>query len=179
MFVYFLERKARAVLARSTTSRPYPAVVAAVAFGLTVSMSMPFAPVLIFAVLLNRARWRSIAIHCSLGSAAGALVLYLVFHHLGWAAVTAYYPDLTRSTAWIQATTWLSAYGTPALFFIAASPLPQSPALIFAAIYRLPVIDVFLALLVGKLIKYGAYAWLVSKFPAKFHQTAALGRSAR
>ena len=48
---------------------------------------------------------------------------------------------------------------------IAAMPLPQTPALIFTAVLPLPASEVFLALFVGKLLKYGTYAWLAAKFP--------------
>jgi hypothetical protein len=60
----------------------------------------------------------------SLGAALGAALLYLVFHHLGWARLFDAYPDVVRSSAWSNATRWLSAYGVVALLVIAATPLP-------------------------------------------------------
>jgi membrane protein YqaA with SNARE-associated domain len=33
---------------------------------------------------------------------------------------------------------------------------------------RLPLVEVWLAILLGKLLKYGLYAWLVARFPARF-----------
>jgi uncharacterized membrane protein YdjX (TVP38/TMEM64 family) len=103
----------------------------------------------------------------SLGAALGAALLYLAFHHLGWARLFAAYPDVVRSSAWGDATRWLSAYGVPALFVIAATPVPLTPALMFAAISRLPVAEVVLALWIGKLAKYLVYAWLASRFPER------------
>lgn len=85
----------------------------------------------------------------------------MVFHHLGWERLVASYPDVVRSTAWSDATRWLTSYGTASLLLIAALPLPQplTPALMFAAISRLPVTEVLFALWLGKFAKYLAYAW--------------------
>jgi len=38
----------------------------------------------------------------------------------------------------------------------------------------LPPAEVFLALLIGKLLKYGAYAWLAANFPSWFHRFLAI-----
>ena len=63
---------------------------------------------------------------------------------------------------------WVTRYGAWALFLIAATPLPQTPAIAFAAITRLPVLEVLVALFAGKLLKYSIYAWLVARFPDHF-----------
>jgi len=152
-------------LMRRADNRAFPAVVGAVAGVATLSMSVPFATLLVAAVLMARRRWGAIAFWASLGAALGAALLYLVFHHLGWARLFAAYPDVVRSSAWSDATRWLSAYGVLALFVIAATPLPLTPALMFAGISRLPIFEVVLALWLGKLAKYLVYAWLASRFP--------------
>ena len=113
-------------------------------------------------------RTRSGAIIGALGGAAlGAAVLYLVFHHLGWAKLFDAYPDVVRSGAWSEATRWLTSYGVASLLLIAALPLPLTPALMFAAISRLPVAEVLLALWIGKLAKYLVYAWMSARFPER------------
>lgn len=155
-----------AALQTATAKRAYPFVVGGVAFGLTVSMAIPFASILIGAVLLRRDRWIAIVLLSSLGSALGGMLLYLVFHHLGWNQIAKFYPDLTRSEAWSNATRWVSAYGTWTLFVLSASPFPQTPVLVFTAVSRLPVVDVFLALLFGKLLKYAVYGWIAARFPS-------------
>lgn len=152
-------------LLRRADSRAFPAVVGIVAFAATLSMSVPFATLLVSAVLMAPRRWVAIALWSSLGAAVGAAMLYLAFHHLGWARLFAAYPDVVRSSAWSDATRWLSAYGVAALFVIAATPLPLTPALMFAGISRLPIAAVVLALSIGKLAKYLLYARLASRFP--------------
>ena len=154
-------------LLRRADSPAFPVVVGAAALAAPMSMSVPFATMLVAAVLLARRRWSGIAVGASLGAALGAAVLYLVFHHLGWARLFAAYPDVVRSSAWSDATRWLSAYGVVALLVIAATPLPLTPALMFAGISRLPIVEVVLALWIGKLAKYLVYAWLASRFPER------------
>jgi hypothetical protein len=100
----------------------YPLVVGVIALVLTVSMTIPFASILIVAVLLRRDRWKEIVLVSSLGSATGGLILYLTFHYLGWSQIAAYYPDLPQSKAWSDATQWVSAYGAWALLGFAAAP---------------------------------------------------------
>jgi membrane protein YqaA with SNARE-associated domain len=107
--------------------------------------------------------WGEVVLSSSLGSATGGLTLYLIFHHLGWNEIAVAYPDLVQSQAWLDATRWIEAYGTWALFAIAASPLPQTPALIFTAVSPSLAQQVFFALFVGKLLKYGIYALLAVK----------------
>jgi len=154
-------------LMRRADHRAFPVAVGAVAAVATLSMSVPFATLLVAAVLMARRRWGAIAFWASLGAALGAALLYLMFHHLGWARLFAAYPDVVRSSAWRDASRWLSAYGVVALLVIAATPLPLTPALMFAGISRLPIFEVVLALWLGKLAKYLVYAWLASRFPER------------
>lgn len=114
-------------LTRRADSRAFPLVVAGAALAAELSMSVPFASLLMAAVLLAPRRWVSIATLASLGAAVGALVLYLVFHHLGWNRLFAAYPDVVRSTAWRDATHWLEHYGVVSLSVIAALPVPLTP----------------------------------------------------
>jgi membrane protein YqaA with SNARE-associated domain len=158
-------------LLRRADSRAFPIVVAGTAMVSTLSMSVPFASLLIAAVLMAPKRWRAIAISSSVGAALGGGLLYLAFHHLGWELLFTRYPDVLRSVAWSDATRWLGAYGVLALFVIGATPLPLTPALMLSGITRLPVVEVMLALWLGKLVKYLAYAWLASRFPARAMRT--------
>jgi membrane protein YqaA with SNARE-associated domain len=154
-----------AVLEGVASARAYPLVIGVIACLLTVSMTIPFAPILIGAVLLNRQRWVAIVIVSSFGSASGGLFLYLGLHHLGWNQVVTLDPALAQSQTWITVTRWVSAYGTWALLVFAASPLPQTPVLVLTAVSRLPVIEVLTAVLCGKLLKYTLYGYLAARFP--------------
>ena len=61
-------------LTRRADSRAFPLVVAGAALAAELSMSVPFASLLMAAVLLAPRRWVSIATLASLGAAVGALV---------------------------------------------------------------------------------------------------------
>ena len=147
-------------------------MVAITALLVAVSMTIPFSSILFGAVLLRHDRWKEVVLVSSIGSASGGLLLYWMFYYLGWIQIAAAYPDLIQSTMWSDATRWISAYGTWALLGIAALPLPQTPALIFTAMLPLSASQVFLALFAGKLLKYGIYGWLASKFPSWFRRLA-------
>lgn len=157
-------------LTKRTGSPSFAAAVFIVALLATISMSVPFASLLVTAVMLAPGRWLSAAVWASLGAALGGLVLYLVFHHLGWKQLVTAYPEVVRSSAWRDATHWLTHYGVISLLGIAALPLPLTPALMFAAISRLPILEVIAALWLGKLFKYVFYAWLVSCFQEQLRE---------
>jgi membrane protein YqaA with SNARE-associated domain len=166
--LHLVDSRTKGTPGRAILAYAYPLAVALTAMVLTLSMTVPVASLLITAILLRRERWKEIVILSSLGSAVGGVGLYLIFHHLGWSQIVAAYPDVLQSKAWSNATRWVSAYGTLALLGIAATPVPQTPALIFTAISRLPIEQVFVALLVGKLVKYGIYGFLAVRCPTWF-----------
>lgn len=165
MILSSLESKVIRTLTRHADHRTFPVWMACVALAATASMTIPFGSLLAVAVLLAPRRWMAIAIWSSMGAAVGSALLYLIFHHLGWARFFELYPEIVQSKAWLDATKWLASYGVAALFLLAALPLPLTPALMFAAISRLPVMEVLTALWLGKLLKYSIYAWTSSKFP--------------
>jgi membrane protein YqaA with SNARE-associated domain len=138
------------------------------ALGGTVSAAYPVTAVVVPAALLLPKRWQKIAALTALGSALGATLLVIGFHHLGWAQLYERFPDLTTNETWSRVMAWVSAYGIAALFLIAISPLPQTPALIFFGIARHDYVVVFMAMLVGKLLKYALVAWLAARFPERF-----------
>jgi membrane protein YqaA with SNARE-associated domain len=131
----------------------------------TITAAIPVTAIVVPAVLLQAKRWREIALLAALGSAAGAVVLMLAFHHLGWELVAARYPELASHTNWQAVMGWTEHYGLVALFLIAVSPLPQTPALIVLAIARHDFFAAFLVMAAAKAIKYGAYAWFAWRFP--------------
>ncbi|WP_151070204.1 hypothetical protein [Cupriavidus oxalaticus] len=116
-------------------------------------MSVPVMPLATASVLLNARRWRAIALYAAVGSGTAALILYVVFHHLGWVQLLEYLPELTRSAKWVRIARLTEDYGLVALLAIAASPLPQTPALVIVAMAELSRLGVFAAIVSGKLAK--------------------------
>lgn len=143
----------------------------ALSFTGTLTAAWPVTAVVVPATLMSAGKWRAISLVSALGSAVGATVLMLVFHHLGWTQLYERFPDLVTNPSWAKVVTWASNYGTIALFLIAASPLPQTPALMFFGALRPDYAGVFVAMLAGKLLKYGAFAWTSSHFPERVGKT--------
>lgn len=135
------------------------------AMGGTVSAVLPTTYVIIPAVMLAPKRWRSIATISALGSAIGALTLVVIFYHLGTAQIYSHFPALVTNASWIRVAKWTAQYGIVTLFLVAASPLPQTPALLFYAMVPHDNFYIFIAMLGGKVIKYWLFAWATTRCP--------------
>lgn len=163
-----IESFIRPLLERFSGSPYYALVTGLLALLATLSMTVPATFVLVPAVLASPARWRSLWLWACLGSATGGVLLVLFFHHLAWGQVYALFPKFETSKSWIRVEGWVEDYGLYALAWVAALPLPQTPALLLCGIGRVPAEGVFAAMLAGKLAKYGVVAWMVSRFPERF-----------
>jgi membrane protein YqaA with SNARE-associated domain len=163
-----LEELARRWLAALRASPWYVPAVGLMACAATTSMSVPVTTILIIAVLVDARRWRWSCLSASLGSAVGAAFLVVGFYQLGWSQIYALFPDFAASESWQRVTRWVQEYGVVALAWIAALPLPQTPALVLCGVSKLPITGVFVAVLLGKLVKYAVVAWLAAHFPKKF-----------
>lgn len=132
----------------------FPPLAAALSAAATLSLSVPVGPLLMALVALNPRRWRALVVWSVLGSAvAGALFTHLL-GHFGGAWIDERLPQLAASNHWHYLVAWVSSYGFVTLAAIAASPFAQTPALFLAALLGLPWPDVFVALLLGKGLKY-------------------------
>ncbi len=159
------------ILRLAAVKRLFLSACAALAFAGTVTVTYPVTAVILPAALVNPRQWRPIALASALGSALGATALVLAFHHWGWAWVYARFPEFASHDSWLKMLDWVSTYGLAALFAIALSPLPQTPALVFFGIVRPEPFGTFVAIMGAKLIKYGVFAWFVSRFPKRFQGT--------
>jgi len=168
MLRYLVAGRIERALARHGQSAYVPILAGALAFLCTATMSVPVTAVVVPAVLLARRRWKAIVLCAALGSALGATLLVSVFQHWAWDEIYAVFPEMRESRSWLRVTGWVARWGVPALFFVAALPLPQTPALIFLAVGQQPEEQVLLAMLAGKLMKYGAVAAAVLAFPERF-----------
>ena len=90
-----------------------------------------------------------------------------VSHYLGYNEIHHWFPKLTGGEIWAQASDWIGNYGVWAIFGVGASPLPQMPLLIFYGIVDDRILEAFLALFGGKVLKYGLVAWVTQHFPEK------------
>ena len=133
-----LEGLLQRLLRRAAEGHGFLLTCAGLALAGTVSAAYPVTAVVVPAALLAPRRWRQVALFSTLGSALGATLLVAAFHHMGWAQIYDRFPELASHAAWNRIMAWVSHYGTAALFLIAVSPLPQTPALIFFGFTHCP-----------------------------------------
>ncbi len=132
----------------------FPPLAAALSAAATLSLSVPVGPLLMALVALNPRRWRALVVWSVLGSAAAGALFTHLLGDFGSAWIDERLPQLAASKHWHYLVTWVSSYGFVTLTAIAASPFAQTPALVLAALFRLPWPEVFAALLLGKGLKY-------------------------
>ena len=156
------------LLDQSAGHRYYPLVVALIAFSSTASFAFPFVIVLIPAVLLAPRRWLLLGLLAGIASGVGGAVLVEIFQYMGKELVLARYPHLVGTAHWQMASEWLQRYGLIALAVIAASPVPQTPAIFFYSLAEPSTPGVLLAVGLGKTVKYVVLAWLTERYPARF-----------
>jgi membrane protein YqaA with SNARE-associated domain len=76
---------------------------------------------------------------------------------VGGHLIAEYFPGLEHSARWMRAEKWVLSYGAWGLAAIAALPVPQLPPLLILALAKTPTSLIGVAVLAGKLLKYGAY----------------------
>lgn len=151
------------LLARKAEHRSYPWWVALIAFLCTLTALAPFGVILTASVLFKPQRWREIVVLSGAGAAFASVILFTGFTHLPWETLLHWFPALGEAERVALAQRWIGEYGAWALLAIAASPLPQTPALLVCSLAALPVWQVFVAMLCGKWLKYALYAASVMK----------------
>lgn len=117
----------------------------------------PFGPVLAAAIAVAPRRWRAIYAAACLGAVTGVLLLAWAVQVYGLPWVEGRFPGIEGSAKWQDYRAWTTRYGWLALALVAALPLPQIPILVLSALGRLPLPLIALAVLLGKLVKYGVY----------------------
>lgn len=153
-----------------TAHRPwFPLLVLLMCVAASVSFAVPSSAVLIAAVMLRPQRWFLIAVMAMLGAALGGTFLAWTFHDQAWSYMQGRFPELSASPLWLKVEALVKEQGLPALALVSAAPLPQTPALVVCALSGLSLPGIFLALLAGKLFKFSLIAWVVAKFPERFH----------
>jgi len=170
MLRYLVTHRLKALLERVKHSPLLPALVGILAAVSSLSMSLPWETIVIPTILLVPQRWIGIWLSSTLGGSAGGAVLAYLFHAIGWSTLHAHFPQIATSHEWQNIAHWVEQYGFWALAAVAMLPLPETPAIIVASLSHQPVASLFLALLIGKFVKYGLIAWLVAAFPRRFHE---------
>lgn len=150
-------RNWKALLLSSRTSIAYPILIGTLAMISAGTGMYPFAPILIAAVVFAPFRWRTIYLSAVLGAATGAGLLALTIQLVSGQQFSGFFTELFGSVEGTRTQQWIKAYGSYALAVIAALPVPEMPALITLIVSKTPPWMIWLAILAGKLVKYGMY----------------------
>jgi uncharacterized membrane protein YdjX (TVP38/TMEM64 family) len=102
-------------------------------------------------------RWRGTYVAACLGAVVGVLALAGLVQTYGLPWVEGMFPDGGHSGSWRLYEYWARRRGWLALALFAALPLPQTPILVLSALSQVPLGRIALAVLVGKVLKYGVY----------------------
>ncbi len=120
---------------------------------------VPTDGLIVSSALLQPKRWLSLTLFASAGSTLGAFAMAALVRAQGEPFVRWIVGDPARSPGWQQAAHWLQFYGSPALIAMAMLPLPLQPAIAVCALAGLPLETIALWVFIGRLGKYGLYAW--------------------
>ncbi|MGV0998888.1 MAG: YqaA family protein [Fluviibacter sp.] len=162
-----LESRLQGWMERANRGHHLLGLSALISFAGTLTAAYPVTAVIMTAVLLAPRRWLTISICCSFGSALAGAVIVGVSHLLGYNEVHHLFPSMISPESWAEASRWIGQYGVWAIFGIGVSPLPQMPLLIFFGIVDDRILEAFIALFAGKLIKYAIVGWVTQHFPEK------------
>ena len=144
-------------LLSARNSKGFPLLVGLLSIFSSGTALYPFAPVLVAALVFAPTRWRSIYLASALGAAIGAGSLTLAIQWLGNGLLSAQFQSLDALPHWLGARQLVEGYGAYAIAAVAALPVPQIPVLVALALAGTPPWQIALAILAGKLVKYGVY----------------------
>jgi membrane protein YqaA with SNARE-associated domain len=138
---------------------------------------VPIDPLLLARTLTQRKRWWLAVIGIAFGSALGAFILAAVVKgHSDWINHSVL-SHVEKTKDWNRALDMIEKYGTWGIWFISMGPLPQHPAVIAAALSKIPLWKIFTAAFSARLIKYGAYGILSVYAPGLLMKIAPIRRA--
>lgn len=122
--------------------------------GLTISSSM-----------LKPKKWFYFGVFSAAGSVIGSMILCYIVQIYGVHIVDTLFPNMQSSHIWLQTQKFFDAYGLWLLFAIALSPLSQQPVLILAVLAKVPLLQIFVITIIGRMIKFLLFAYIGSHAP--------------
>lgn len=109
--------------------------------------------------------WIRSAVIISIGSAVGALILAAAIRYWGEGPVDQWISDQISLDSWHNMTKWIETHGVWALALISGGPFPLQPGAALAALGHMPLSELFLSALFGRLVKYILFAYLSVRMP--------------
>jgi membrane protein YqaA with SNARE-associated domain len=120
---------------------------------------------LITSVMAAPKRWITLAAFTTVGFILGCLIFALVVRHLGLPMVESLFPHITEHKTWAHSEVWVVEYGLWAIFVVSLLPIALHPIIAIAVLANVSITSICLVLLIGRIIKYGGFAWIASHSP--------------
>ncbi|MBL7666273.1 MAG: hypothetical protein JNM93_14145 [Bacteriovoracaceae bacterium] len=115
--------------------------------------------------MLTPKRWPYLAFWTAFGSSAGVAVLAYLVQLKGLPWILDLFPGIDQTKTWTYTAEYFKIYGLYVVFFIAATPMLQQPAVIIAVLVNTPLYKLIPVLFCGRLIKYIIMSYIAAKAP--------------
>lgn len=126
---------------------------------------IPTDGLMISSVMIRPKKWISIALFTAFGSTLGSLALAFILEKHGLPFLLEWKPGIDQTSFWIWTDHLMHQWGSWTLFLIALSPLVQHPAIAIGAFAQIPLLEFFIFILAGRILKYFFLSWLASHSP--------------
>lgn len=117
--------------------------------------------------MLQPKRWGRYWLTLTFGSSVGTILLAAVTQSQGLNVALQYFPDLQQGWVWQYTEQLFVSYGLLIVALIAMTPVILQPAAMLAAVAQIPLPSIFVAVLVGRLVKFFIIGYLASHAPQK------------
>lgn len=117
------------------------------------------------AVMLEPKKWIRYALLVAVSSSLGAIALAAIVDIYGIDFIHTFFPGLDQTRMWQLTDEFMETYGLLVVFGIALTPLTQPPSVVLAALSHMPLVQIFIAILIGRSLKYLLIAWVSSHAP--------------
>jgi membrane protein YqaA with SNARE-associated domain len=165
-----IARRLRWVLLRALRSqrrtRGLPAWLGVLAFLATVTVMVPVSTLVMLTALLQPRRWVASALWASAGASVGGMLIVMATTAWGLPFIEALLPEWLPKLDEVRPL--IAQWGVWGLAALAATPLPQTPALLLWGLLGLGGGAAGLSLLLGKLLKYSLVAAASARIPGFF-----------
>ena len=127
---------------------------------------VPTDALVITTALVRPKRWIRCFLWISCGTALGAVAQAALLQWDGTLFTERLFPGVFQSEAWKSTDKLIDTYGAVGLAVSAITPVPQQIPIALAAFAGMPLGSIFVAALVGRLLRYGFFAWSASHAPS-------------
>lgn len=143
----------------------YPPLIGFLAFLDNFVIVIPNDGILVSSSMVTPKRWWILALCVAIGSTLGATVLVAAIQYHGLPWILDIYPHLDETKTWEWSEKLFDQYGLLLVFAVSVTPLLPHPAIILASLAQIPLAQLGLVILLGRLIKFLILAYIGSHTP--------------